>query len=43
MWSGGGGSSATHLRWFGHMERVTENVMTKRVYMSIVDVVGARG
>ncbi len=25
------------------MERTAENVMTKRVYMSMVDVVGARG
>ncbi len=25
------------------MERMAENVMTKRVYMSMVDVVGARG
>ncbi len=31
------------LRWFGHMERMIKYVMTKRVYMSIVDVVGARG
>ncbi len=31
------------LRWFGHMERMAENVMTKRVYMSMVDVVGAKG
>ncbi len=25
------------------MERMAENVMTKRVYMGMVDVVGARG
>ncbi len=27
------------LQWFGHMERMAENVMTKRVYISMVDVV----
>ncbi len=31
------------LRWFGHMETMAESEMTKRVYMSMVDVVGARG
>ncbi len=31
------------LSWFAHIERMAENVMTKRVYMSMVDVVGARG
>ncbi len=31
------------LRWFGHMERMAESEMTKRVYMSVVDVVGSRG
>ncbi len=30
-------------RWFGHIERMAESEMTKRVYMSMVDVVGARG
>ncbi len=31
------------VRWFGHVERTAENVMTKRVYVSMVNVVGARG
>ena len=31
------------LRWFGHMERMNENEMTKRVYRSEVDAVGVRG
>ncbi len=31
------------VRWFGHIKKMAENVMTKRVYMSMVDVVGARG
>ncbi len=37
------GDKHSTLRWFDHMERVAENVITKRVYMSMVDVVGARG
>ena len=31
------------LRWFGHMERMDENEMTKRVYRSKVDAIGVRG
>ncbi len=31
------------LRWFDHMERMAENEMTKRLYMSMVNEVGARG
>ena len=31
------------LRWFGHIERMDENEMTKRVYRSEVDAVGVRG
>ncbi len=30
------------LRWFDHMERMAGNVMTKRIHMSMVDVVDAR-
>ncbi len=41
MWSGGGVKRNT-LRWSGHMEKMAENVMTKRVYMGMGDVVGAR-
>ncbi len=37
------GAKRNTLRWFGHMERMVENVMTKRVHMSMADVVGARG
>ncbi len=39
------GVKCNTLRWFGHMERMAENVITKRVYMStrMVGVVGARG
>ncbi len=37
------GSSATLLRWFGHMETMAENEIINRVYMSMVDMVGARG
>ncbi len=37
------GVKCNTLRWFGYIERIAENVMTKRVYMSMVDVVGARG
>ncbi len=31
------------LRWFGHMKKMAENVVTKRIYMSMVDVVETRG
>ena len=31
------------LRWFGHVERMDEGVMTKRVYKSYIDSVGVRG
>ncbi len=31
------------LRWFVYIERIAESEMTKRVYISMVDVVGARG
>ena len=31
------------LRWFGHMERIDEGAMTRRVYKSSVDFVGRRG
>ena len=31
------------LRWFGHMERMAQGEITKRVYMSVIDAVGARG
>ena len=31
------------LRWFGHVERMDEREMTKRVYMSKIVTVGVRG
>ncbi len=37
------GVKCNTLRWFGHIERMTEVEMTTRVYMSMVDVVSVRG
>jgi len=37
------GVKRSTLRWFGHMERMDECEMTKRVYMSKIDAVGVRG
>ena len=31
------------LRWFGHIERMDESVMTKRLYKSSIEGVGVRG
>ena len=31
------------LRWFGHLERMGEEKMTKRVYKSDINAVGVRG
>ena len=31
------------LRWFGHLERMGENEMTRRIYKGGVDAVGVRG
>ena len=31
------------LRWFGHIERMDESVMTKKVYKSIIEDVGIKG
>ena len=37
------GVKRSTLRWFGHMERMDESEITKRVYRSKIDAVGVRG
>ncbi len=37
------GVKCNTLRWFGNIERMAKSEMTKKVYMSMVDVVRARG
>ncbi len=40
MWSGGRSET---LKWFGHMERMEESKMTRRVYVSETEGGNVRG